>query len=100
MGPSRRNWDLHINDRARRRNFVGRDSTGALAPLHKWIAVGMCLVSILGVMNDTILHEALTGRLVMWLFGRYAPSWPSLRPQVETALGLWNSIRTSGQIIS
>jgi len=78
------------------RNYYGL----ALDPLHKWIAVGMCLVSILGVMNDTILHEALTGRLVMWLFGRYAPSWPSLRPQVESALGLWNSIRTSGQIIS
>ena len=36
----------------------------------------------------------------MWLFGRYTSSWPSLKPQVEGAIGLWASIHTSGEIIS
>jgi hypothetical protein len=78
------------------RNYYGL----SLDPLHKWIAVGMCLVAVIGVMNNTILHSTLTGRLVMWLFGRYASSWPGLRPQVESAFSLWGSIRTSGDIIS
>jgi hypothetical protein len=78
------------------RNYYGL----TLDPLHKRIAVGMCLVSVIGVMNNTILRGALTGPLVMWLFGRYASSWPGLRPQVESAFGWWASIRASGDILS
>jgi hypothetical protein len=60
----------------------------------------MLLIYFIAVMNNTILHGTLTGSLVMWLFGRYASTWPSLRPQVESAFGLWGSIRASGDIIS
>jgi hypothetical protein len=78
------------------RNYYGL----SLEPLHKWIAAGMFLVAVVGVMNDTILRNILTGRLIFWLFGRYASSWPGLRSQVESANDLWSTIRTSGDIIS
>jgi hypothetical protein len=78
------------------RNYYGLP----LEPLHKWIATGMFLVAVVGVMNDTILRNILTGRLIFWLFGRYASSWPGLRSQVESANDLWSTIRTSGDIIS
>ncbi len=78
------------------RNYYGL----TLDPLYKSIALGMCLVSVVGLMNNIILRDTLTGHLVFWLFGRYASSWPGLRSQVESANALWGSIRTSGDIIS
>ena len=78
------------------RNYYGL----TLEPLHKWIAVGMFLVALDSIMNNTILRDTLTGRLFFWLFGRYASSWPGLRSQVESARDLWNTIHTSGEIIS
>jgi len=78
------------------RNYYGL----TLEPLHIWIAIGMCFISIVEVMNNTILFNTLTGRLFFWFFGRYAFSWPRLRSQVESAGDLWNMIRTSGEIIS
>ena len=78
------------------RNYYGL----SLEPPYKWIAAGMFLVAIVGVMNDTILRNILTGRLIFWLFGRYASSWPGLRSQVESANDLWGTIRVSGDLIS
>ncbi len=70
-----------------------------LEPLHMWIATGICLVSIIDIMNNTILRNIFIGHL-FWFFGRYASSWSGLRPQIESANGLWNTIRTSGLIVS
>jgi len=70
-----------------------------LEPLHMWIATGICLVSIIDIMNNTILRYIFIGHL-FWFFGRYASSWSGLRPQIESANGLWNTIRTSGLIVS
>jgi hypothetical protein len=78
------------------RNYYGL----TLEPLHKWIAVGMFLVALVGIMNNTILRDTLSGRLIFWLFGRYASSWPGLRSQVDSANDLWNTIRASGDIVS
>jgi hypothetical protein len=71
-----------------------------LEPLHMWIAIGICIVSVMNILNDTLLFDKLTGHLFFWLFGRYASTWSELRSQVESANDLWNMIRTSGLIIS
>jgi len=78
------------------RNYYGL----TLDPLHMWIAIGICFVSIIDIMNNTILYNTFTGNLIFWFFGRYASSWTKFRSQVVSANGLWNTIRTSGLIIS
>src|ERR1700682_1711604 len=78
------------------RNYYGL----TLESLHRWIAIGMCLVSITDVMNNTILFNTLTGHLFFWFFGRYASSWSGLKSQVDSANDLWNMIRTSSLIVS
>ena len=78
------------------RNYYGL----TLEPLHMWIAIGMLFISVSEVINNTILFNTLTRHLFFWLFGRYAPFWPDLKSQVESANDLWNTIRTSGDIIS
>jgi len=77
------------------RNYYGL----TLEPLHMWIAIGMSILAIIDVMNNSILRNTFTVHL-LWFFGRYASSWSQLRSQVESANGLWNMIRTSGLIIS
>jgi hypothetical protein len=72
-----------------------------LEPLHMWIAIGMCIVLIIDVMNNSVLHRAFTGRLFSWFFGRYESSWSdTMRSQVEHVNDMWNLIRTSGLVTS
>jgi hypothetical protein len=78
------------------RNYYGL----ILEPLLMWIAVGILVVSIVDVMNNTVLKDTFTGPLVSWFLGRDASSWAGLRSRVENANDLWNTIRTSGFIIS
>lgn len=78
------------------RNYYGL----TLEPLHMWIATGMCLVSFIDVLNNTILRNTFTGPLFFWFFGRYSSSWSAMRSQVESATNLWNTISASGGIIS
>jgi hypothetical protein len=78
------------------RNYYGL----TLEPIHMWIAIGMLFISVNQIINDTILFNAYTGDLFDWFFGRYASSWSDLRPQVESANDLWNTIRASGDVIS
>jgi hypothetical protein len=72
----------------------------SLEPLHIWIAAGMLLISIIDMFSTIHLRNSFTGNLMFWFFGRYANSWSSLKAQIESATGLWNTIRTSGDIIS
>jgi hypothetical protein len=67
-----------------------------LEPLHRWIALGICLVSIIDVMNNTVLHNAFAGTLSSWFHTAAASSWSDLKSQVERANDLWNLIRTGG----
>jgi hypothetical protein len=78
------------------RNYYGL----TLEPLHMWIAIGMCVVSIIDVMNNTILRDLFTGHLFFWFFGRYASSWPGMRSQIQSANLWWGTVRTSAFIIS
>lgn len=78
------------------RNYYGL----TLEPLHMWIAIGMCLLSIIDLMNNTMLRDTFTGRLFFWFFGRYESSWSDMRSQVERANELWNTIRFSAFIVS
>jgi hypothetical protein len=71
-----------------------------LEPMLTWIAIGMCLISIIDIVNNAILYRIFTGRLMFWFFGRYTSSWSGLKAQVEGANDLWNSIRTFGFISS
>jgi hypothetical protein len=71
-----------------------------LEPMLTWIAIGMCLISIIDIVNNAILYRIFTGRLMFWFFGRYTSSWSGLKAQVEGANDLWNSIRTLGFISS
>jgi hypothetical protein len=72
----------------------------SLEPLHKWIAMGMCLVCMVDIVNNTALRDAFTGHLSLWFHYDYAFSWPEMRSRVEKANDLWNMIRTSGFIVS
>ena len=78
------------------RNYYGL----ALEPLHMWIAIGMCILSIVDVMNNTMLRDTFTGPLFFWFFGRYESSWSNMISQVERANESWNTIRFSAFIIS
>jgi hypothetical protein len=71
-----------------------------LEPLHKWIAVGMSLVCVADIVNNTILRDAFTGPLSSWFHLAHSFSWAGMRSQVESANDLWNMIRTSGLIVS
>ncbi len=71
-----------------------------LEPIVMWIAVGMCLISIIDILNNVILYKVFTGPLTFWFFGRYTSSWAGMKDQVESANDLWNSIRTFGFISS
>jgi hypothetical protein len=71
-----------------------------LEPIVMWIAVGMCLISIIDILNNAILYKVFTGPLTFWFFGRYTSSWSGMKDQVESANDLWNSIRTFGFISS
>jgi hypothetical protein len=71
-----------------------------LEPMLMWIAVGMCLISIIDILNNAFLYRIFTGPLMFWFFGRYTSSWAGLKAQVESANDLWNSIRTFGFISS
>jgi hypothetical protein len=78
------------------RNYYGL----TLDPLNSWIAMGICLVSIVDVMNNTILHDAFAGSLSSWFHSASASSWSAIRPQIERANDLWNLIRTGGLMVS
>jgi len=78
------------------RNYYGL----TLEPLLIWIAAGILVVSVVDVMNNTALRNIFTGPLAFWFLGKYPSSWLGLRSQVESANELWNTIRTSGFIIS
>jgi hypothetical protein len=67
-----------------------------LEPLHRWIALGICLVSIIDVMNNTVLHNAFAGALSSWFHTASASSWSGLKSQVESANDLWNLIHICG----
>jgi hypothetical protein len=71
-----------------------------LEPLYMWIAIGICVISIVDILNDAMFFNDLTGRFFYWLFDKYASSWSGLRSQVESANDLWNIVRTSGFIVS
>ena len=71
-----------------------------LEPLLMWIAVGMCVVSVIDILNNAMLYKVFTGPLVFWFFGRYTSSWAGLQTQVERANDLWNVIRTFGFVSS
>jgi hypothetical protein len=71
-----------------------------LEPMVMWIAVGMCVISIIDILNNAILYKVFTGPLTFWFFGRYTSSWAGMKDQVESANDLWNSIRTFGFISS
>ena len=71
-----------------------------LEPLLMWIAVGMCVISVIDILNNAMLYKVFTGPLVFWFFGRYTSSWAALQTQVERANDLWNVIRTFGFVSS
>jgi hypothetical protein len=69
-------------------------------PMLMWIAVGMCLISVIDILNNAILYKVFTGPLVFWFFGKYMSSWAGLQAHVERANNLWNVVRTFGFISS
>ena len=71
-----------------------------LEPLLMWIAVGMCVISVIDILNNAMLYKVFTGPLVFWFLGRYTPSSAGLQTQVERANDLWNVIRTFGFVSS
>ncbi len=72
-----------------------------LEPVHMWIAIGICFISIIDIVNNTMLRDTFTGGLFHWFFGRYQTSWSnSMRSQIERVNYLWNLIRTSGLVAS
>jgi hypothetical protein len=78
------------------RNYYGL----TLEPLHRWIAVGMCLICTIDVLNNTILRDLVSGPLSSWFHTAFTSSWSGVESQVERANDLWNLIRTSGFIVS
>jgi hypothetical protein len=78
------------------RNYYGLP----LEPLHKWIAVGMGILCVVDVLNNTILRNAFAGSLSSWFHFKSAASWSGMRPQIEHANEMFNLIRTFGIIAS
>jgi hypothetical protein len=71
-----------------------------LKPLHRWIAVGLCLVSLMDVLNSSILRDVLSGPLSSWFHTAFTSSWSEIRPQIRRAYDLWNIVQTLGVIAS
>jgi hypothetical protein len=69
-----------------------------LEPLHKWIALGMIVISAVNVFNNTLLQNTFTHWLSFWFFTKYSSLWSGISSQVAQAKDLWNAIRTSGLI--
>jgi len=69
------------------RNYYGL----RLEPLQKWVAVGMCFVCAVDVVNNAMLRD---------LFMRHMASWAQTNYQIERANDVWNAIRTSALVVS
>lgn len=78
------------------RNYYGL----TLEPLHNWIALGMCIVCVTDVLNNTILRDAFNGYLSSWFHLDYASTWSDMRSRVQHVMDLWNLIRTAGIILA
>ena len=74
------------------RNYYGI----TLEPLHRWIAVGMCILCAVDILNNTILRDAFNGSLSSWFHFAAADSWSGMKPRIERANELFNVIRTAG----
>jgi hypothetical protein len=78
------------------RNYYGL----ALDPLHRWVAVGVCLLCVVDVVNNTVLHNFFTGYLFSWFSTGNILLWPSIQSQVQRVNDLWNAIRFVSSMIS
>jgi hypothetical protein len=64
----------------------------ALEPLQRAIALGICFISAIDVIGDTILRSLYTGVLFSWFLASQRALWPALRPQFQRVNDLWSTI--------
>jgi hypothetical protein len=64
----------------------------ALDPLQRMIAGGICLISVVDVIANTILRNILIGYLYSFFSMSQKAFWPVLRPQVQHVADLWSAI--------
>jgi hypothetical protein len=72
----------------------------ALEPLHREIAVGVCFVCIVEIVNNTVARNLLTGYLFPWFSTDHMYLWASLKSQVDRMFDLWGTVRVSAFMIS
>jgi hypothetical protein len=78
------------------RNYYGV----TLPPLEKRVALGLCIVWVIDIINNSVLRYAYTEYLSFWFFTKYTPFWAEMKSEVEGANNLWGTIRASGDFIS
>ncbi|HEV2522343.1 MAG TPA: hypothetical protein VGT24_08180 [Candidatus Acidoferrales bacterium] len=64
----------------------------SLEPLQKTIAAGICFVSAMDVVSDTILRTLLTGYLLPLFTASRTSLWFALKPYYDRVSDLWSTI--------
>jgi hypothetical protein len=70
------------------RNYYGL----ALEPFQRAIAAGICFISAVDVIGNTIKRELYTGYLFPWFLTSQKSLWPALRPQIMRVNDFWSTV--------
>lgn len=78
------------------RNYYGL----ALEPLQKAIALGICFVSAVDVIGNTIVRNLYAGYLFTWFLESEKALWPAIRPEYMRVTDLWSTVHLSSFMFS
>ncbi len=70
------------------RNYYGL----ALEPLQKAIAFGICFISAVDIVGNTIVRNLYKGYLFSWFLSSQKALWPGLSSQVRRVNDLWSTV--------
>ncbi len=78
------------------RNYYGL----ALEPLQRGIALGICFISAVDVIANSVLRNLYAGALFAWFFESQKALWPALRPQYMHVEDLWSTVHLCSFMLS
>jgi hypothetical protein len=64
----------------------------AFEPLQRAIAVGICFISAVDVIGNTILRNLYASYLFSWFLASQKDLWPALRPQFLRVNDMWSTV--------
>jgi hypothetical protein len=76
------------------RNYYGI----SFDPVQKACAIGLCLLAVIDLVNNTLLQYAFTGYLASWFHTDFSYVWPDISSKVEEAAAFWGLVRTIGLV--